>query len=480
MNFIKNEYLKKLHSFAINLVKNNETSIIKGVKNLAPVVVSDKDLQDAISKIINSVDLYSPSGIAGVICDELAKVEKRELKELRPVSALTLISAICRNRKGFNTKKLNLMFLASAETAYGKEAHQQFIKEILVLIGSENMMCTSPRSDRAFYIELAATGGSLYILDEAHSFFDCATSGKASAYQADMMKMILELNTSGLLLFPENIKRDILDGINARIKVLDKKSDLNSDEENELGYMKTVINRVKNGWPNPFVGFVGFSTPSNLNKIVSPKHIESGLLGRFIYLNSTDKSGELTYDPFADVRIETSISEQLIDRIKRISNSDDEISLSTDAQQILSLALKYLELDSVRNHPKLGGLYRRGVERISQISSLLAMETGVIDAEMASYAVAMFFTHVRVCEEALNGTSINHDEIILDRAHAVVLDVLKSSPQKKGLVANQLVRRCADIRKKRATHDKYEYVILNKLVEANNLVEKEGMYALSE
>lgn len=476
MKFLNNGLLGQFLNNVVNFVgdKSSQSNGTFPAFNRHSVDV----LHQQISQIIESVDLYSPPGLAGVICDELAKIEKRELRELRPVTALTLLSAVCRNRKGCNTKKLNLMFLASAETAYGKEAHQEFIKEILVRIESKNIMCTTPRSDKAFYIELAKTGGALYILDEAHSFFNSAISNKASSYQADMMKMILELNTSGLLIFPENIKKEILDAFYSQMKVLNNKTDLNSDDVEDLEYLKLASEWVKGGWPKPFVGFIGFSTPTNLDKIISPQHIASGLLGRFIYLKSSGKAGELTHNPFLSEQSETTISEGLIASLSQISNSDDPISLSPDAKHLLSLVLAYLESDSVRNHEMVGALYRRGIERISQISSLLAMDTGVITAEMASYATAMFFEHVKVCEKALNGASASHDEIMLDRAHAIVLDILKSAPQKKGLVANQLVRRCADIRKKRVTHEKYEYVVLNKLIDAKNLVEKDGKYAL--
>lgn len=478
MSFLNKEVVQRFYTYIDNLVEKNFLLNAANGKTQTLKSYSDDDLHETINQIIASVDLYSPPGLAGFICDELAKIEKRELRELRPVSALTLISAACRNRQGFNTKKLNLMFLASAETAYGKEAHQEFIKEILLRTGSQNIMCTTPRSDKAFYTELAKTGGSLYILDEAHSFFDSATSCKASSYQADMIKMILELNTSGLLLFPENIKKEILNEFNSLIKNLNKKDALDHDEADELKYLNLAGKWVKNGWSKPYVGFIGFATPDNLERIISPQHIASGLLGRFIYLRSSGKAGELTNDPFLNQQPEARISEDLVALFKQINESDDAITLAPDAQHLLSLVLKYLELDSVRNHRKLGGLYRRGIERISQISSLLAMDTGVITGEMASYATAMFLEHVKVCEEALNRASAGHDENILDRAHAVVLDILKSAPQTKGLVANQLVRRSADIRKKRETHEKYEYVVLNKLVEAKNLVEKDGKYAL--
>lgn len=440
---------------------------------------TEEGLREKIESAVRKVDLYSPPGIAGEICEAIAEFEKRELKELRPVSAMTLISAICKDRTGFNTRKLNLMFLASAETAYGKEAHQDFIKICLVAVGQGGMMSTDPRSDKSFYVELAKTGGSLYIIDEAHTFFEGVTSGKASTHEAAMMGMILKLNTSGLLLFPGTIKKEILNEFKSAIEILTNKEALSSSEEEELEFLHHALSLVASGWPTPYVGLVAFSTPDNLNNIVQPEHMASGLIGRFIYLRSSGKAGNLTNDPFLDPKPDAKVPEELIARLRKMKESDDEITLSKDARQLLSLTLRYLELDSVRNHRKLGALYRRGVERISQICSLLAMEKGEITAEMASYAIAMFFEHVKVCEEILDGVSKKHDEMLLNRVRAVVQDILRVGPVQKGLVANKLVKRCAEIREKRETHKRFEYVILEKLVDANILIEKEGNYALA-
>ncbi|MAF43485.1 MAG: hypothetical protein CMI54_04850 [Parcubacteria group bacterium] len=465
----------------LNGLKNSDKirELVEGL-SYPDLQMSSEVLNEKIERLKQSVDLYSPPGIAGDICNELAKCEKRDLKELRPISALTLLSSICRERCGYNVKKLNLMFLASADTGFGKEAHQNFIKEVLVKIGSEDLMSANPRSDKAFYTELASSGGSLYIMDEVHSFFDCITSGKASSYQIGMMRMILELNTSGLLIFPENIKNEILNKFDLRIKSLETKEKLCVREEKELEYLLTAFKKVKNGWPHPYMGFIGYSTPANLNRIITPQHISSGLIGRFIYLRSTGKSGKLTENPFTSMKSEDPMAKDFIKRIELIQKSKDSIGISEEARVILSFVLNYLELDSIRNHPVLGGLYRRGVERISQISSLLAMETGCINSEMACYATALFFDHVRVCEEVMTEASIDGDKQVINKAYNIVLDTLKQGAKQKGFVANQLVKRCSDIRSKRVSCDKYEYVILNKLVEKNRIIEMNGTYKLIE
>lgn len=418
---------------------------------------SSATLKSFFDKILSNVNPDFPPGLAGDICKDLAFFEKRFLVPTRPVAALAVIARLSAHRKLLGGTKVSFLALVSAESAMGKEAQIEYQKLMLHAVGLMDSIVGEPRSDKQMMECLAEYEHLIYILDEVHGMFDKAGSKSSSAHEKAMLNMLLTLSTTAMYQFPPRIKKDLIGKAEADLAEISNK--LAADQDAGILEQKTrILDYLKNGWRDPFLAFVGYSTPGKLDSLINKDNIQSGLIGRFLFVRvfQRDKLNLATYS--------AGPAPELTQRCDALIKLTSEIQITDEAKQLLSHIISYYELNEHRNHPQLGAIYARGVEHVKRIASLLAMETSMITSEMLIYAMRVFQVNIDSCTEVINGASNTEDEE-MTRLQNSVIKKLSTGSMKAGTLANALVKCSALIREKRNQEQGYEYRFLQDLVD---------------
>jgi hypothetical protein len=422
-------------------------------------------LKSQVHLLLEQVSLLSPPDIAGTICDELERYERRPVPELRPLTALAALSMANYNRKAYGGGNLHFQGLGVAKSSSGKEAHIGFTKKLLAGIGLADKVATKPRSDKNIYLDLIDNEYLLYCFDEVHSFFQQGTNKNASAFEAGMVSVLLEVCTSEILYLPGKTRDDLIQKYEALINKLSDKSNLSEKQELSLNKCVRIVDRLNNGWEDPFLTLVGYSTPINMDMMINEHNIEQGLIGRFIFLRSPNIIREYTG------RTLDKPSAELTSRLANIMSTSEEISITPDAEETLTTMFNFLELNEHRNHPKLGALYARGYKWITLISSILASETGKIQHEHICYATKLFMYNIHSCEAVLNGES---DLEVALLAKAKLLAVRYATPEQgigRGALASKMINCCTEIKHYRKKKKDICHVLIDQLIEDGVIVQ---------
>lgn len=344
----------------------------------------------------DTVDLQNPPGLAGDICRYIDLNARRPRPELYPFAALHLMALIGRKRSSVYTQKLNMMTLAIAPTAAGKEAAQDAIKRLaLAVYGSKYIHGNAGSFKDLIYNQLEGDGASLYVVDEVHSFLGSMKDKNAATYERKMEAEILTMNTTQLYTFRGSEKRNLMGVYKQDLAGLEKaleKSGDDSDRTEMLNrkaqQLRSRLEWLENGLPNPFFSLMGHSVPERLDSFIGMDNIDSGFLGRTLIMRGPETRAKLRRtmaDRGEIAALEMSITEAL----QRIQKSGIIIKADPDAAEYLESAVDWYDDDEQRNHSMLGGIYARAPEHLYRLVSVLGLGRESITLEHAKYAHAM-------------------------------------------------------------------------------------------
>ncbi len=427
--------------------------------------------KEGLMEKIKDIDADRPPGIAGDMCKDIARMERRRLPTLRPAAALAVLSALSRNRLNSDGEKMTFFAMITALSGSGKEAHQRYIKTVLTELKSHGMLCGKPRSDRNIMLDLFEHQEVAYVLDEGHELFGKALSPNSKSFESSMEDLLLELKTCSTFTLPGNLARELSAPVNQKLESLKDKNTLSDRDTRRTLELETELEHIKNGMPHPYLSLVSYSTPTKADFIVSLETILSGFIGRFFYWRGPSVRGPLLKNieskvPCADI----------IKRCELINGVEYQIEMSHDCDELLDEIVDYFEQDEMLNHEQLGAIYARGSEQVKQMASLLAAETGKISPEMLLYSTRLFIDNVNCYMEVLDKKLAHDKKQLDDSVEKIVLHVsTKYGPVKKGFLANQIDKRNATVRKIRKEKDsKFHYQLINQLIEREVLIDVDG------
>lgn len=344
----------------------------------------------------NDVDLLNPPGLAGDICELIMLEARRPRPELYPFAALHLIALAGRDRASTYTSKLNLMTLAIAPTAAGKEQAQNTIKKLAKGVKCSKLIHGNAGSFKELvYNQLEGNSASLYAIDEVHSFLGSMKSKNAATYEQKMEAEILTMFTSELYTFRGSEKRSLsdlyrreLDSINKRLE----KGELADDEKDKLQRVQKILNQrlewLEHGMPNPFFSLMGHSVPERLDAFVKADNIDGGFIGRTLVIRCPETREQLrrTKPPADKVAF---LEQGIIEGLKQIKGSGLIIAPNKEAEAYLNKAVDWYDDDEQLNDSIVGGINARAPEHLYRIASILALDSGTIKLEHARYAHAL-------------------------------------------------------------------------------------------
>lgn len=477
----KNDQAKLLNKKPVNKNGLPEPLPSSHLKNdeVFPLTFSQADDELIIDKyfnelerLLNKVDLSSPPGLTGDICNDIALSERRALPSLRLAAALIILSMLSRKRLNMDGEKMTFFAMITALSGSGKEAHQRYVKKLMATIGHNEMFHGKPRSDRNIMLDLFESQGVVYLLDEGHELFHKALSSKSASYETGIGDLLLELKTTSLYILSGNYVREIGAKVSKEIEQLSKKPSLTQHEESHLLKLEVSASYIKNGIDNPYISLASYSTPTKADSIINIETICSGFIGRFFYFRGERLRGKLLKPQISKP------SSHILDRCRAVDEAIEQIELPNECDELLMQITKYFDQDKMLNHPQLGAIYARATEQIKQMASLLAVETGVISIEDLLYAARYFLENMNYYTEVLDKKTVDDRQKLLQSADEIIKQTsLKSGPVTKGVLANQLDKRNSTIRKMRSEQDsKLHYKLINVLIEEGKVIEKEGKY----
>ncbi len=433
---------------------------------------SDSDLINYVNELLDEVDLYTPPGIAGEICRELELYEQRPIKEIRPLVAFASLSMINHKRSCYGGGKLTFQGLGVASSAAGKEAHLTFTKLIMEGVGLADKIASKPKSDKSIYLDVLETEQLLYSFDEAHSFFKQATNKNAASFEAGMVSVLLEVCTSEKFYLPSKTRDELLQKYEDIVSKLEDKNALSSKQEALLSKSLRLIDRLENGWKDPFLSLVGYSTPINMDIMINEHNIEQGLIGRFIFLRAPEHREKMTW------RQIDGPSAELISKLQVILESDENIVIDSVAKETLNHVFNFFELNEHLNHPQLGAIYARGTKWVMLTASLLASETNIITDEYILYATKLFMYNIRSCEAVLYGES-GLEEALLAKAKSLALRYTSKQGIGRGELASKMTNCCTEIAHYKKKEKNICHVLIEQLIEDGVIIKHGTMIKIA-
>jgi hypothetical protein len=355
------------------------------------------DLPEQLDRLLKSVNLLSPPGLAGDFCAELARYEIRILAEPRIIAALNSL-ALTRSKQGlYNGMKSGFFSIVAALSACGKERHQVFQQKLFDEMSLNDVIVASVTSGKQVHETLAHNQTPVLIVDECHMLFKSEVSGTDFGALDTIMLMI----TANVAKFPFRTRRELISSLRSLITGLqNEKSLIPSDKAMLERLIESEKKLSSNNWKNPYFAFVGYSTPINTDFIVNMQNIDSGLMGRPIFMRVAEYRGELNPN-----RVLDGPTDSLVQRFKGCLSNKGEIDMSAEAGELVKEFIQYFELN--RNHREFGAIFARGTEHLFRVSSLLAAETLVITEAEVLYAAKLFLNSLASIQEVKSGKSRN-------------------------------------------------------------------------
>lgn len=427
---------------------------------------------------IKLIDLTKPPGIAGEICEDLARFERRKLAALRAACALGLLSLLGHKSKTQSGEKISFYALCVAPSAAGKEAHLRYFRATCEECGISQSLCAEPRSDKQVMQDLVESTPLVYLLDEAHKFFGAALDTKSTnTYMSAVGDLLLELKTTNLFKVPRSVKNAYGADVKSAVSRLEEKEALTPNDLEQLKSQKKLLSFFEEGIPNPQVWVIGYTTPMKSAFFVNEDTINSGFIGRVYLFPGEENRTPMDFEFMKDRRPASTVSQELLPRFKEIMENGVEITLSEQSKELLREIFEFFEADHRVNHEHLGSLYARGIEHVLNIASILALETRVINEEMLLYGTKLYLHSIMTAQAELSNKISDSSQQLLKSADKVVKRITADGPASLGVLANHFEKCNAQVRKMRKNgHDRVHYDQLQKLISERKLVEKDGKY----
>lgn len=427
---------------------------------------------------IKQVKLTTPPGLAGEICEDLARMERRKLEALRPACALGLLSLLGYRSKTLAGEKMSFYALCVAPSAAGKEAHLRYFRAACEVCDMSQAYRAEPRSDKQVMQDLVESTPLVYLLDEAHKFFGAALDAKSTnTYMSAVGDLLLELKTTNLFKVPRSVRASYENDVKKVIAKLEAKDTLTPNELEQLDNQKKLLSFFENGIPNPQLWVIGYTTPMKSAFFVNEDTISSGFIGRVYLFPGEENRTPMDFESTKTSTRASTVSKELIPRFKAIMESNVDITLSEKGENLFREIFKFFESDHRVNHEHLGSLYARGIEHVLNIASILALETRVINEEMLLYGTKLYLHSINAAHSELSNKISDSYQQLLKSADKVVKRITADGPLSLGVLANHFEKCNVQIRNMRKKgNDSVHYEQLKKLISAGKLIEKDGKF----
>lgn len=431
----------------------------------------ESDLPPGID--FDGMDIDSPPGLAGRIVEYIRNGANRQLSGgAYSAMALQCMAMAGAGLEGLGGTKLSLITLTLGMSAAGKEWPQRVVKNLLDAHGKT--IYGDIRSDKdVIRSAIYDNGHCFYVVDEAQKILTSNSGSQQNKHMSNVISTLMELSTTSCYKLSQLHRDEFLahiETVRARVeKVIEAKREaiahMNQDHEEarikkaqlEIEHLERKLAdhdkraiTARDGVRNPSLHLLAYSTPQKLAAIVDEDSIESGFLGRALIndcgierapqrltiadLKKPQSGGQDMQ--FEMLKAQIGLICQLADDQSKHS-VDSEFNgvpfgyhLTPEAEQDLDAILNHYDQHHYRNHPRVGAIYARLVERVMSLSSIMALGNYGCDGARVerSYVRYALMLTLQSLEHLTSNLKINEgatEETVEARLEAVQAAILK-------------------------------------------------------
>ena len=431
----------------------------------------ESDLPPGID--FNGMDIDTPPGLAGRIVEYIREGANRQLSGgAYSAMALQCMAMAGAGLPGLGGTKLSLITLTLGMSAAGKEWPQRVVKNLLDAHGKT--VYGDIRSDKdVIRSAIYDNGHCFYVVDEAQKILSSNSGSQQNKHMSNVISTLMELSTTSCYKLSQLHRDEFLTHIetaSARVeKMIEAKREAiaHMNQDHEEGRIKKAQMEIehlerkladhdkraitaRDGVRNPSLHLLAYSTPQKLAAIVDEDSIESGFLGRAL-INDCGIERAPQRLTIADLKkpqagVQDMQFEMLKAQIGLICQLADDQSkhsvdsefngvpfgyqLTPEAEEDLDAILNHYDQHHYRNHPRVGAIYARLVERVMSLSSIMALGNYGCDGARVerSYVRYALMLTLQSLEHLTSNLKINEgatEETVEAKLEAVQAAILK-------------------------------------------------------
>lgn len=431
----------------------------------------ESDLPPGID--FNGMDIDTPPGLAGRIVEYIREGANRQLSGgAYSAMALQCMAMAGAGLPGLGGTKLSLITLTLGMSAAGKEWPQRVVKNLLDAHGKT--VYGDIRSDKdVIRSAIYDNGHCFYVVDEAQKILSSNTGSQQNKHMSNVISTLMELSTTSCYKLSQLHRDEFLTHIEtarARVeKVIEAKREaiahMNQDhEEGRIKKAQLEIEQLerkladhdkraitaRDGVRNPSLHLLAYSTPQKLAAIVDEDSIESGFLGRALINDCGIERApqrltiaDLKKAPAGGQDMQFEMLKAQIGLICQLADDESKHSVDSefngspfryditpDAERDMCAILQHYDQHHYRNHPRVGAIYARLVERVMSLSSIMALgnygcDGARIESSYVRYALMLVLQSL---EHLTSNLKINEgatEETVEAKLEAVQAAILK-------------------------------------------------------
>lgn len=444
----------------------------------------------------DEIDILAPHGLVGDIVQFINDNAYRQRPAIAVLSALWGVGSVMGKMYiAPNGVRPNLITLSIAASGTGKNMPLNFARDIILSCGCGEALHGNISSAQEMNNNIVEHQHAFYSVDEVHRIFSASDDPRAPAYYKAVNDTLMTQYTDNRLVLRGNDIAGLKNKVAKNIAHLEAiKEEVEESKEfivqGQIDNERRKLDYIKQGVPNPFMSFYGTSTPLNLDGLVTPNNIASGLIGRSIILKEYDNYPPATSYGFGQKRMATELPIQIKERIKNIFHRGrandktmtwredygleywvDPIAMTATDEAIALTSKIAAHFDSIgrRASPSAQPLYTRAFELVVKVATIMACETCIITSKDLMYALALIRTDMstklallHVAEGDEKGSS--EDE----REKALYIRLNELCATKGGLTSGQIKDRT-----KRKYNEADVKAAIKKMVESGHIKEEE-------
>lgn len=431
----------------------------------------ESDLPPGID--FTGMDIDTPPGLAGRIVEYIREGANRQLSGgAYSAMALQCMAMAGAGLPGLGGTKLSLITLTLGMSAAGKEWPQRVVKNLLDAHGKT--IYGDIRSDKdVIRSAIYDNGHCFYVVDEAQKILSSNSGSQQNKHMSNVISTLMELSTTSCYKLSQLHRDEFLTHIEtarARVeKVIEAKREaiahMNQDhEEGRIKKAQLEIEQLerkladhdkraitaRDGVRNPSLHLLAYSTPQKLAAIVDEDSIESGFLGRALINDCGIERApqrltiaDLKKAPAGGQDMQFEMLKAQIGLICQLADDESKRSvdnefngspfrydITPDAERDMCAILQHYDQHHYRNHPRVGAIYARLVERVMSLSSIMALGNYSCDGARieSSYVRYALMLVLQSLEHLTSNLKINEgatEETIEAKLEAVQAAILK-------------------------------------------------------
>lgn len=431
----------------------------------------ESDLPPGID--FTGMDIDSPPGLAGRIVEYIREGANRQLSGgAYSAMALQCMAMAAAGLPGLGGTKLSLITLTLGMSAAGKEWPQRVVKNLLDAHGKT--VYGDIRSDKdVIRSAIYDNGHCFYVVDEAQKILSSNSGSQQNKHMSNVISTLMELSTTSCYKLSQLHRDEFLTHIEtarARVeKMIEAKREaiahMNQDHEEarikkaqmEIEHLERKLAdhdkraiTARDGVRNPSLHLLAYSTPQKLAAIVDEDSIESGFLGRALINDCGIERApqrltieDLKKAPTGGQDMQFEMLKAQIGLICQLADDESKHSvdnefngsrfrydITPDAERDMCAILQHYDQHHYRNHPRVGAIYARLVERVMSLSSIMALGNYGCDGARieSSYVRYSLMLVLQSLEHLTSNLKINEgatEETVEAKLEAVQAAILK-------------------------------------------------------